>query len=49
MNWQPPDAAATPPGPGDAWAPGYGDDPNSKMYQAKSALYSVVSDRRCAT
>ncbi len=37
MNWQPPP-------PGDSWAPGYGDDPNSKMYQAKSALYTVVSD-----
>ncbi len=44
MNWQPPDADGTPPVPGDAWAPGYGDDPNSKMYQAKSALYTVVSD-----
>ena len=44
MNWQPPDTGAAPPVPGDAWAPGYGDDPNSKMYQAKSALYSVISD-----
>ena len=44
MNWQPPDTDGTPPVPGDAWAPGYGDDPNSKMYQAKSALYTVVSD-----
>ncbi len=44
MNWQPPDPDEVPPVPGDAWAPGYGDDPNSKMYQAKSALYTVVSD-----
>ena len=44
MNWQPPDPDGSPPVPGDAWAPGYGDDPNSKMYQAKSALYTVISD-----
>ena len=44
MNWQPPDDNAVPAVPGDAWAPGYGDDPNSKMYQAKSALYTVISD-----
>ena len=44
MNWTPPDFG--PDGlqgtaddlPGDRWAPGYGDDPNSKFYQAKSAL-----------
>ncbi len=35
MNWQP---------GGDGFAPAYGDDPNSKFYQAKSALYRVVSD-----
>ncbi len=44
MNWQPPDANSTPTVPGDSWAPSYGDDPNSKMYQAKSALYTVISD-----
>ena len=42
MNWQPPNPDEGV--PGDAWAPGYGDDPNSKMYQAKSALYTVISD-----
>ncbi len=35
MNWQTGNAA---------FAPGYGDDPNSKFYQAKSALFRVVSD-----
>ncbi len=35
MNWQP---------GGDLFAPGYGDDPHSKFYQAKSALFRVVSD-----
>lgn len=33
MNWQP---------AGDAWAPASADDPNSKFYQAKSALYRVI-------
>jgi len=36
MNWQP---------GSDAWAPMNGDDPLSKMYQAKSALFRVLSDR----
>jgi len=44
MNWQPPDGTVTPAVPGNSWAPGYGDGPTSKMYQAKSALYTVVSD-----
>ncbi len=50
MNWTPPGFG--PDGvqgtaddlPSDRWAPGYGDDPNSKFYQAKSALFQVVSD-----
>ena len=42
MNWQPPDTTSGV--PGNAWAPGYGDDPNSKMSEPKSALYTVVSD-----
>ena len=33
MNWQP---------AGDAWAPASADDPNSKFYQAKSALFHVL-------
>lgn len=33
MNWQP---------AGDAWAPASADDPNSKFYQAKSALFRVL-------
>ncbi len=35
MNWQP---------GGDLWAPGAGDDPNSKFYQAKSALFEVLNE-----
>jgi hypothetical protein len=35
MNWQP---------GGDAFAPASADDPNSKMYQAKSALFRVMTD-----
>ncbi len=35
MNWQP---------GGDGWAPGAGDDPTSKFYQAKSALFEVLLD-----
>lgn len=35
MNWQP---------GGDLFAPANADDPNSKMYQAKSALYRVMTD-----
>ncbi len=42
MNWTPPDedkGVAR-----DSFAPAYGDDPNSKFYQAKSALFRVVND-----
>ena len=39
MNWTPPDMDAGL--PGDRWAPGSGDDPDSKFYQAKSALFQV--------
>lgn len=42
MNWTPPDLANGL--PQDRWAPGYGDDPNSKFYQAKSALFQVMQD-----
>jgi len=42
MNWTPPMAAQGI--PGDSFAPAYGDDPNSKFYQAKSALYRVLTD-----
>ncbi len=42
MNWTPPDPALGL--PEDRWAPGYGDDPNSKFYQAKSALFQVLQD-----
>lgn len=42
MNWTPPDPALGL--PEDRWAPGYGDDPNSKFYQAKSALFTVLRE-----
>jgi hypothetical protein len=28
--------------PGDEWVPGANDDPNSKVYQAKKAMYEVI-------
>ena len=42
MNWTPPDFDNGL--PADRWAPGSGDDPNSKFYQAKSALFQVMQD-----
>jgi len=42
MNWTPPDTNAGL--PEDRWAPTYGDDPDSKFYQAKSALFQVMQD-----
>ncbi len=42
MNWTPPDLDNGL--PEDRWAPGSGDDPNSKFYQAKSALFQVMQD-----
>lgn len=44
MNWTPPNPDGTGTIPGDSFAPAYGDDPNSKFYQAKSALYRVLTD-----
>ena len=42
MNWTPPieDLSLA----RDSFAPAYGDDPTSKFYQAKSALYRVLTD-----
>jgi len=42
MNWTPPieDLGLA----RDSFAPAYGDDPTSKFYQAKSALFRVVND-----
>jgi Tfp pilus tip-associated adhesin PilY1 len=43
MTWQPPDEANGV--PTDAFAPAFGDDPRSKFYQAKSALFKTLQDR----
>jgi Tfp pilus tip-associated adhesin PilY1 len=42
MNWSPKDAASCP--TGDCFVPLQADDPNSKFYQAKQALYEVLTD-----
>ncbi|MGB5294003.1 MAG: hypothetical protein WBP34_03535, partial [Thermoanaerobaculia bacterium] len=46
MNWTPPndDPSRGPVLARDSFAPAYGDDPTSKFYQAKSALYRVLTD-----
>jgi len=43
MNWQPPNESDGT--PADEWAPGAADDPRSKFYQAKSALFKALQDK----
>ncbi len=42
MNWSPKKDATCP--TGDCWVPFQADDPQSKFYQAKQALYEVLND-----
>jgi hypothetical protein len=42
MNWSPKNDATCP--TGDCWVPFQADDPQSKFYQAKQALYEVLND-----
>ena len=44
MNWTPPIDNGDLKLARDSFAPAYGDDPTSKFYQAKSALYRVLTD-----